>query len=239
VSTSRSRMRLASEKEMVLPWKTLLGTSSHLTHGSLSRTGSPDLKRSTASMPPSIPFPADLATQALRKILASDDTDGTGVMRNSFIFSWTLIGPRSTPGRSNAARTPIACCVVSSGSCDGLVFARRIRGPLNYGETDTRINRLNAGHPSNIGHNCQDQTPRSVRDVLTQNCQGCPETDITTRRYNPSTGKPTALTEIRKALRRSTDGTSTPPRANAAIGCPHPAHNPGAGYVIQNRRIWF
>ena len=37
--------------------------------------------------------------------------------------------------------------------------ARRIGWPLGYGETDTRINRLNSTHASNNEGKCQDQNP--------------------------------------------------------------------------------
>jgi hypothetical protein len=55
--------------------------------------------------------------------------------------------------------------------------SRCIGRPLGDGETDTRINRLNKGHPSNIEEKRNHQTPPSVHlFYLIQKCHPCPDT---------------------------------------------------------------
>lgn len=68
------------------------------------------------------------AAPASRKMRASDEIDGTGVIPSVVILSCTLIGPWSSPDSSSARRTPRAWALTSSAIVVGLAFGRRLRG---------------------------------------------------------------------------------------------------------------
>ncbi len=69
-------------------------------------------------------FGSDLATPAWRKIRANDATEGTGSSPIACILSCTLIGPRSSPEASRAARTCTAWALTASVNCEGLDLGR-------------------------------------------------------------------------------------------------------------------
>lgn len=73
--------------------------------------------------------PSSIADPAA-KIRASEAVEGTRSSALVRIFSCTLTGPQSSPDRSRAARTPIACCLISSVSFDGLDLERRGLGSM-------------------------------------------------------------------------------------------------------------